>query len=248
MRKYVLSLNIIFFLLILTSCSKQMISNKVLVPNTASEFSYNPMESFQEIKSKYTVFLRSEFSGGRPGMMLPMGGRGGGGSRGDMFPLIVKATLMHNQLIEAGLQYYGEIAMMSSEEMEDFKQNYRSVNELDNYILIEADVSTNLHKDYLDLSRYTIFIEDDQENQIVAAKIEEARHTITNRDKLFDESDSRRSFSMEFESHFKKIILYFPKVDYYGKPVMHETLEYLKLVFLLDEGGLARAEGSWLFQ
>ncbi len=224
-------------------CSRYTVSNKVVIPNAPIETLENSEASFLEIKSRWTVVLGSVRGGGTTGMMS-----GGRGSRGSgRFPLTVRATLMDEQVIEAGLLYYDEMASMSVIEDEIFRQDYREHHELDRYMLIEAHLETTGAENYLDFSRYTIFLQDDQGNQYDLSKIVEMP-LFNNR---FEESSGRssvdRPFTLDSNHHQKNAFLYFPQNDFYGQPIIHENLEYLKIVFILEKGGSGRAEGSWVF-
>ena len=174
-----------------------------------------------------------------------MSGRGSRGSQA--FPLTVTATLMDDPIIESGLRYYEDSISMSTAEADSFRKKYSNLHEPDKFIIVEATLKTSLAENYLDMSRWTIFLEDDERNQNIPAKIADKPVSTRRFEGLMDEPRLKRSMYVDFSQHKKNIVLYFPKNDYYGKPIIHENLKYLKLVFMTDVGGQAQAEGTWHF-
>lgn len=241
MKRLIVLCGMLLFHLVVSQCSKYAVSNKVVVPSAPLQTSGSTEEAFQEVKSKWTVFLGSVRGGGATRTM------GQGSARGGPFPIMVRATLMDDQVLEAGIRYYGDMASMAFEETGNFKQRYRDRHELDKFILIEAQLETSAAENYLDLSRYTIFLQDDRGNQLDPVRIVEKPLSTTHFEGTMNEASSRRPFFIDMTNHMKNAFLYFPRYDYYGNPTIHEDLEYLKLVFLLDVGGSARGEGIWIF-
>ena len=94
-----------------------------------------------------------------------MSGRGSRGSQA--FPLTVTATLMDDPIIESGLRYYEDSISMSTAEADSFRKKYSNLHEPDKFIIVEATLKTSLAENYLDMSRWTLFLEDDERNQSV---------------------------------------------------------------------------------
>ena len=239
MKRFIVLCGMILFHMVISQCSRYTVSNKVVIPNTPMQTSGSTEEAFQEVKSKWTVFLGSIGGGGMMGR---------GSARGGPFPIMVRATLMDDQVIEAGLQYYGDMTSMLPREVEDFKQSYWDHHELDKTILIEAHLQTTGAENYLDLSRYTIFLQDDGGNQLDPVRIVEKPLSTTHFEGTMNDPSARNPLFINMTNHIKNAFLYFPRYDYYGNPTIQEDLKYLKLVFLLDVGGSARGEGIWVFQ
>lgn len=210
-------------------------------PSTISE------ESYQSLKAKWTVSL----SPSKPNASSPMafGGLFGnqGRRRGAGFPLMVKATLMETEVIEAGFKHYEKLVSMTPDEIDQFRQRYFELHDLEKNLLIEATLQTSWTEVYLDLSRWTIFLEDDQGNQYEPVKITEQLIQSSDLDDRFAEPLLNERSPFPFRMHQKQIFLYFPRQDYYGQSIIHEEINYLKIVFLQQEGGTASAEGIWAF-
>ena len=156
--------------------------------------------------------------------MRSPGRMGGRGRSSGQFPLNVEATLMRDEVIEAGLEYYSEFIGMSPSEKESFAQSYRERHNLNEYILIEIQLRTTWAENYLDLNRWTIFIEDDQGNQNEPSEIAEEETPAVGDD-----------FSHPFPSkrYRKTLFLYFKKYDIYGQQTLPKDIEFLKIIFLL---------------
>ena len=242
MKKYTILCSAVICLVLAINCSRSVVNSRVVIPSAPLNLSDESETAFREVKSKYTVIVESK--GGRltmlPGSPDPIRGR---------FPLLIMATLMDSSVIRAGWRFYQDIAGMSSEEAESFRQSYRNRHKTEEYILVEARIRTTAAENYLDFSRYTIYLEDDRGNQVMPAEFEEMPvSTIHMEGTVGNPSDRRRSFYMNVTNRMKNVFLYFPRNDYYGNPTIRDDMEYLKLVFLLDVGGMARAEGTWIFR
>lgn len=242
MKKYIIICSAIICLVLAINCSKSVVNSRVIIPSAPFNLPDESEAAFREVKSKYTVILESK--GGRLSM-LP----GGPDPVRSRFPLIITATLMDSSVIRAGWRFYQDIAGMSSEEAKSFRQSYRSRHKTEEYILVEACIRTTAAENYFDFSRYTIYLEDDRGNKVMPAEIEEMPVATTHMEgTVGNPSDRRRSFYMNVTNRMKNVFMYFPRNDYYGNPTIYDGIEYLKLVFLLDVGGTARAEGTWVFR
>ncbi|MBN2104728.1 hypothetical protein JW835_11870 [bacterium] len=235
---------IMFGLLILAHYSKGLLSGKAVL-------AYDPVklpesdEAYVDIRLKWTIVLKPAVRKNRPLFILSGPPKGGHGSD---FPLSVAATLMRVQVIEAGFSHYAEAINMNQEQAADFQKACRQQHELDKYLLIEALLQTRMADNYLDLDRWTIFIEDDTVNQNVPKKIVKLARSSVITQEMMEVPNQKQQTPFEWTHHRKTVLLYFSRKDYYGKPVLHDDLKTLKLVFLLEKGGTGRAEGSWIFK
>ena len=242
MKKHTIIFSVIICLALAIGCSRYVVKCRVVIPSAPLNLSDESEAAFRQVKSKYTILLESK--GGRLSM-LP----GGPDPVRSRFPLMITATLMDSSVIRAGWRFYEDIAGMSSEEAESFRQSYRNRHKTEEYILVETRIRTTAAENYLDLSRYTIYLEDDRGNQVMPAEIEEMPVATTHMEgTVGDPSDRRRSFYMNVTNRMKNVFLYFPRNDYYGNPTIYDGIEYLRIVFLLDVGGAAKTEGTWVFR
>jgi hypothetical protein len=228
-------------------CWRQVHPDNVITPQNAPGLAVDPDQRYQDIRARWTIRLSSldRSDGARPG--LPFSPRGGGEMYGGMFPLTITATLMVDEVMDAGLLYYEKMAEMSPQQADSFSQNYRQGNQLDQYVLIEVSLQTSWAENYLDLKRYTIFIEDDQQNKLEPARIVEQPVITYTRPVMMPGRDHRRSGYTEWAQHQKTVFLYFLRKDFYGKPVLRAGIKELKIVFILEEGGSGRVDGKWIF-
>ncbi len=178
--------------------------------------------------------------------------RGGGGGGFSSFPLIITATLMDPKVIEAGIQYYGDLLAMTNQEIDQFRQTYYQIHDIENMIFIWLDVKTSFSDSYLDLDRWAIFIEDDQGNQyepktIVEMPVSEMSQRFNYDQEEFEEEQTSRMRSFKWTIHGKHVSLYLPRADFYGNPVLKTGTGYLKLVFLQYGKEDSRSEGFWWF-
>jgi hypothetical protein len=225
------------------NCSKQTLSrNEVASPEIESP--KGSEETYLKARSKWTIELNSSGGGAGSSFILPLLS---GARHGSDFPLIVTATLMNDQVIEAGLAYYENAVGMTPEQVDSFRQTYRRQNEVDQYFLVEVSLQTKMAENYLNLNRWTIFIEDDAGNQNAPAKIVEMPGSSQIMEGMMEDPVQKRSIPFDLTRHRKTVFLYFPRKDYYGNPVLHKNLKALKLVFLLEKGGSGRGEGNWIF-
>jgi hypothetical protein len=233
---------ILWGLLLLIQCSSQPLSRTMIPPVSEGESSSEPEAAYLEARTKRTIVL-SAGRGESPRFMLP---GSPGRMRGGDFPLIVTATLMDDRVVKTGFLFYETALGMTSEEAAEFQRKYRTRYETDQYFLIEVSLQTAMAENYLDLDRWTIFIEDDAGSQNVPARITElplSSQVMTGT----VEDVGKRLMPVDWTRHRKTVLLYFPRKDYYGKPVLHENLKTLTLVFLLEKGGKGRGQGTWIF-
>lgn len=245
--KYIIYLGMYLVVLTILGCSTAPVSQKLVTDDISMDPSQDPGEIYSKVRSMWTVVL-SPVSGDGGGANLSGvqygGGRGMGGAG---FPVMISATLMDDQLIKAGLLYYEKSAEMTSEEAQKYRELYRSKNMLDQYFLIEASLRTSWVKDYLDLGRWTIFIEDETGNKLEPAKIIEQPISSSHMRANTLRADPLKHVAYERTDQKKDIFIYFPRKNLYGRPTLRKDMKELKIVFILEEGGSERAEGSWVF-
>lgn len=246
MKRYAIR-GIVMCLLVVSGCSRHSVLDRVVIPSVPLKPSEDAEAWFQEVKSKWTIVIGSRGMNAGPGMRPSFPGSQGS-PKDRSFPMTVTATLMDSQVIEAGFRYYQHITQMSHEEAEHFRQRYWDRHELDEHILIEANLRTTAAENYLDFSRWTIFLEDDQGNQHLPEKIKEMPVATNRFEGMVNNPSLKRPLYMNFSDHTKNAFLYFPRYDYYGNPTFPENIKHIRLVFILDVGGHARAEGSWIFR
>jgi hypothetical protein len=242
--KYIVQSAILLGLFILVSCSRETLSGNTILPHNSAEPSMGSEEAYLKARSKWTIILNSVGREAGPSFILPLSQ---GGMHGFDFPLTVTATMMHDQVIESGFSYYENAIRMTPEQAASFRQAYRSQNEVDRYLLIEASLQTRMAENYLDLDRWSIFIEDDAGNRNVPEKIVEQPGSSQVMEGMMEDPIQKRPMPFDWTHHRKTVLFYFSRKDYYGKSLLHENLKELKLVFLLEKGGSGRGEGIWIF-
>lgn len=240
--------SLMVILLLANGCSRHAVYEKIVIPSASLKSSENSEEWFHEIKSKWTIVIGSRGKRGGRGMMASAYSGGRGSSRELDFPLRVTATLMDEQVIEAGFRYYENGSDMSPGEIEHFQQTYRTLHDSEQYILIEANLRTTFAENYLDVTRWSIFLEDNQEVQHAPVRIVEMPVSTNHFEGMMEDPSQKRPFYINSTNHEKRILLYFPRYDYYGNSTIHEDLKYLKLVFLMVKEGTSRGEGTWIFK
>ena len=240
-----------FLLLVLTSCATAPSSQKYVGPIPPSEASSRIEESFQVLWEKWTVrfgsqtrgrglgFLRTPFSG--------TGSRGPGGGGRD-FPLDVTATLMDSNLVAAGLNHFANLTEMTPEENATFRKKYFDCYNPTHHLLIWCELRTRWAENYLNLDRWIIYIEDNEANRCEPVRVIQepplCRQKVMEKPLAFQtEVGSRRR-----NIHHRRIMLCFPKHDYYGNPIRSEGVQFLKLVFRLIDDRNVREEGKWVFK
>jgi hypothetical protein len=240
MLKYLTQIGISLALLATISCSTHTRSEKVITNDKGVEKSVDDSEAYLKVRSRWTVRLNPVAEGsGSSGFRS-------GGARGN-FPLIIEATMMNEQVIESALLYYRNMAEMTPQEADAFRQAYWNKNNMDRFFLIEVLLQTSWVEDYLDLKRWTIFIENDQGKKQEPLKV--VAHPVSSRSmkQRVPQPDQGQPMSLDWKHHQKVVFLYFPKKDLYGNPTIPKDTKRLKIVFILEEGGTGRAEGSWVF-
>jgi hypothetical protein len=247
--KSVLKIGLFLILLSTTGCWRQMHQDKVAEPHQVVNPAVDAEEFYQEIRSRWTIRLSPGSIHAGESYASPFSRRVRREEGGDSFPLMIRATLMVDEVIDAGLLYYKQMAEMSAQQADSFSQNYRAGNQMDRYLLIELSLQTFAAENYLNLRRYTIYIEDDQHNKLEPAKIVERPMGISSRRGMMYGTGREQEppGSVDWTQHQKSVFLYFAKKDLNAQPTLQTGLRELKIVFILQEGGSGRVEGKWIF-
>jgi len=165
--------------------------------------------------------------------------------RTDEFPLQIAATLLDSLLIEAGLQYYGALLKMSSEEEAEFRRAYSQRFAPEDHLLVWCELRTIWAENYLNPLRWIIFLEDDAGNQYEPERISEESSPVSPilLARLLPNQHGRGWMVQQ-----KALMLSFPKRDIDGNSLLSKKLRFLKLTFQLKEDEETRAEGTWVFK
>ncbi len=240
------------WLLLCVSCVRNPGTRECLSPTFAPQVPDAVEEPYGLLREKWTVVLGSRRSAGRGGgLVLPLSQRGrGSGDRQSTFPITVHATLMDARVVAAGLRYYADLLDMSPDEAEAFRLRYYENHNLEEHILIEAMLQTDLAESYLNIERWIIFVEDNCGNQYESVRIVELemnpRPEEIGRARPGDYGPEAALF-FHRDVRQKSILLYFPRLDSSGNPIIHEGTKHLRIAFLLKESPFSRAEGTWRF-
>ena len=241
--------SLVLLSLLLGSCATVSSSRKYVGPISDSKTSAQIEESFPALWEKWTVYLGAAARGGSPLRFInPLAMTGGPGGGSSEFPLQIAATLMDSLLIEAGLQHYATLVKMTPEEQTAYRSDYFQRYDPENHLLIWCELQTTWAELHLDPNRWIIFIEDDAVNQYEPVQILEesqsSREMVIERLPGFQPEQRRTRWKI----HQTTLMLCFPRRDFLENPILSERVEFLKLVFQLNEDEKTRAEGIWVFK
>ena len=165
-------------ILLLSFCASVPSPKKYVSTNLNSETSAQIEEYFQALWEKRTVNFGMEMGGKKSFQMgIPfMGGRGRG--NGSEFPIQITATLMDSLLIESGLKHHASLVKMTPEEEVRFRNSYHNRYDPQNHLLIWCELQTSWTELYLNLDRWTVFIEDNYGNQYEPVRITEESQPV----------------------------------------------------------------------
>ncbi|MBN1349221.1 hypothetical protein JXJ21_07420 [candidate division KSB1 bacterium] len=224
----------LFLLIMITACSHTNRSMPGMLQNDFAGFS-STEKAYRRLKAQWTIHLGAQNRGSYPMLVGARGNHTGHGA----FPLNVSATLMTDQVIDTGIDFYSEQLEMDSRQKDALKMEYQRYHQLDHYFLVEISMRTTWSDSYLDLKRWLIFIEDDAGNMSEPAKIVEKP--------MRSASAAGRGFGMPGDFHSRRIYLYFKRLDIYGKRTISDSTKSVKLVIQLEAENPERAEGTWFF-
>jgi hypothetical protein len=206
------------------------------VPSYASPY----FGSFDRLWSRRTVLL----------LQLRDGQGGGEGSQGEepaIFPLIARATYMDSALIEAGFLTFADLASMNENESSVFRSAYMKARASGDTLFIWLEMRTSSTEEFLDLGRWTIFLQDESGRQIEPSRFVE--HPVqrqggrgADQDDLRTEGRERPGFSATVK---KEVELYFHRPSALSGINGGEHARTLRLIMLETKNPLVRAEGAW---
>jgi len=174
-----------------------------------------------------------------PGMSHMRGGSGIGGF--SLFPLTVRATWMDSTLMEAGIREFAALASMNDSAAADFRSAYYERYETGRRLRIWVDLSTTYSEEYLNLDRWSIFLEDQDGNQFAPSRISEGAL----KEKMPADGGGIPGFSPFMDPIRSKVVeLFFDRIQYGGEPLLRSGNTVFKLV-ILEWGKKDRAEGEW---
>ncbi len=199
---------------------------------------------FEELWKKHTIWLSKSMETG--GLL---NGNLGGGMRGP-FPVFVQATLMDSILIAEGLSLFADLASLNPGEKEEYRQRYYNSHNIREHIYVWAVVRTPYHESYLDLDRWTFFIQDGEGQQFEPTRVTEVPIERTSPYERFEGALSPREVElpsfMKPDATAKVVELYFPRKTYYGDPIVTAQTKELTMGVVHREDVDERAEGVWL--
>ncbi len=108
---------------------------------------------FDRLWSRRTILLTQLRDG-------PGGGAGSPGEESILFPLTARATYMDSALIDAGFHTFEDLASMNDSESSVFRSAYGRARASGDTLFIWLEMRTSSTEDFLDLGRWTIFLQD----------------------------------------------------------------------------------------
>jgi len=183
-------------------------------------------------------------------------------------PLLLAATLMAPDLCRSELDLLWEHYDREGETREEMWSRYRDQNRLGETILIRVKMGTPYAREYLDLSRWIIYLEDGEgaayepleASEEVLHSLEALEISVPGREAeitdMFGEyypyvPGHKESIVLEapakvtYTGTEKLVKLHFPAIDILGRPVVTEETRYLKLILQSQAEDFSRTELTW---
>lgn len=199
---------------------------------------------FEKLWAERTISFGQTFGGAGTS---PFTGPGGGGELA--FPLIVRATFMDSILIEAGIKEFGRLASMSDEELNRYRASYRSAHNLDDKLFVWVELQTSFSEEYLQLGRWTLFLEDENKHQVEPTHIVEHPGGRESAIRSTSSGEERGSplggRALGWSAVTKDVELYLPLYRVGGEALVSNTTKSLKFVVVQSTNPSVRAEGTW---
>jgi hypothetical protein len=238
-------------LLLAVGCASVPSYQKYVGPGSEAIPSGLNGESFQALWEERTVHFGREAQG-RGGGIFGTGfsALGGQGASAAGFPLDIASTLMDSLLLEAGFDYYSTLLQMNPKEEADFRQAYQRRYDPAEHILIWCRLRTTWAELHLDLDRWTIFIQvqDDELNQYEPVEIlKEGQTAFPAMPEMSPESAPEQG-PFRRQLHQKSVMLCFPRQDLLSNPVLSQKVKTLKLIFQETDDEKTKAEGTWILR
>ncbi|MBT4139937.1 MAG: hypothetical protein HOE48_18615, partial [Candidatus Latescibacteria bacterium] len=182
-------------------------------------------------------------------------------------PLLISATLFVPNLAKAEFDLLQTDYAPDSVNFKNWEE-YVDQNRLDDMIQVRLKLNTPFNEKYLDLKRWIIFLEDDEEigyepRQVEARAfypLETIRVAVPGREvevtDVFGQYFSpipgeKERFYLEaparitYSGNEKLLQLYFPGRDFQGKPIVDEKTKFLKLIVQSQVTDFGRSELIW---
>jgi hypothetical protein len=238
-------------LLLVAGCASVPSYQKYIGPGSQTATTGSNRERFQALWEERTVYFGRGTSG-RGGGVFGTGfsAFGGEGASAAGFPLDIAATFMDSLLLEAGFDYYGTLLELSPKEKADFRQAYQHLYDPAHNILIWCRLRTTWTELYLDLNRWTIFIQvqDDELNQYEPEEILKEEQTAFPTTSQMRSDSASEQGPIRRQLHQKSVMLCFPRHDLLNNPVLSEKVRTVKLIFQETEDEMTKAEGTWILR
>ncbi len=211
---------------------------------------YRPVTFFSQSFDEYwnsrtiTVTDRPRQMGG--GGRVAMGGMGGqprGGMGGGGFPLILRATLMDSVLIDKGIYEYGKMAGLSEAAANEYLQRYKERYSVDDRIVIWAQIITPYSELYLDLERWTFYIESASGHTYQPIGFEE--RDIVLQSSFPGDSPGIQQRGFGGGRNMKTVVFYFPKHRSDGTDVIARGDKRLKFGVVYRINTNEQVSGYW---
>ena len=170
------------------------------------------------------------------------GARGSGGAAGPP-PVSFHALFAGEKIVKAGIDYVSYFLDLPANEAQQVYKDYREQWQTDAHFPVLLTLRTNMQESYLDLSRWTLFVEDDDRNQYEAMKVVD----VTN-DGVQAPSNDRQEKRITrpiFSARVKRLVLLFPRESFSGKPIWSKKGRKLTFVLLSNEHPEQRLEAEW---
>jgi hypothetical protein len=148
---------------------------------------------------------------------------------------------MDSTLMEAGIQEFAALASMTGIEAADFRSAYHERYETGRRLRIWVNLSTTYSEEYLNLDRWSIFLEDQDGNQFAPSRVSQG--PVKKRTPAGGGGQTGFNPFMD-PVHSKVIELFFDRIQYGGEPLSRPGDQAFKLV-ILEWGKKDRAEGEW---
>ena len=202
---------------------------------------------FDKLWSERTIILGQGMDG-RGVPLLPMMG---GGQNVAPFPMTVQATLMDSALVAEGIREFGRLASMNDAELIRFDSLYHSVHNDNGYLYVWAEIRTTSTEDFLQLDKWTIYLENDQGRQlepgrIVASPIMKDQSFALSSRGGVDQARGPRQGSELWTPSVRDVELYFPLQRKGEEAFLNPGDRNLKFIMLENTNPAVRAEGMWL--
>lgn len=172
------------------------------------------------------------------------GGRAGQGGAPGIPPISVQALFAGEPVVKAGIAYVSTFLSLSEAEREQIFQDFSVQWETDSYFPVLVTLRTNLHKSYLDLSRWTIFLEDEDQNQYESIKVVDVTDIGARAANKDDDADNKIQRPI-FSSRMKKLVMLFPKQGRGGHSIWQVANRKITFVVLSNEHFEQRLEAEW---